>query len=164
MFSVSIFEIIFYFRLAISKNIWIYGWQIQNKIDHILLDWKNADRHKPLILRGVRQCGKTSAVRNISQQFADYIELNLEKEPDIGKIFEGELNINRIINRLELHFSKRISSDTLLFIDEIQECPRAITALRYFYEDKPELHVIAAGSLLEFVLDGQKKINQLTFR
>ena len=136
---------------------------INREIDHILLDWKNADRHKPLILRGVRQCGKTSAVRNLSQQFADYIELNLEKEPDIGKIFEGELNINRIINRLELHFSKRISSDTLLFIDEIQECPRAITALRYFYEDKPELHVIAAGSLLEFVLDGQKKDKPVDF-
>ena len=136
---------------------------INREIDHILLDWKNADRHKPLILRGVRQCGKTSAVRNLSQQFADYIELNLEKEPDIGKIFEGELNINRIINRLELHFSKRISSDTLLFIDEIQECPRAVTALRYFYEDKPELHVIAAGSLLEFVLDGQKKDKPVDF-
>lgn len=136
---------------------------INREIDHILLDWKNADRHKPLILRGVRQCGKTSAVRNLSQQFADYIELNLEKEPDIGKIFEGELNINRIINRLELHFSKRISSDTLLFIDEIQECPRAITALRYFYEDKPEWHVIAAGSLLEFVLDGQKKDKPVDF-
>ena len=105
---------------------------IHRAIDHILLDWKNSDRHKPLILRGVRQCGKTSAVRHLSQQFDDYIELNLEKEPDIGKIFEGDLNINKIINRLELHFSKRISSDTLLFIDEIQECPRAITALRYF--------------------------------
>ena len=79
---------------------------INREIDHILLDWKNANRHKPLILRGVRQCGKTSAVRNLSQQFADYIELNLEKEPDIGKIFEGELNINRIINRLELHYKK----------------------------------------------------------
>ncbi len=65
---------------------------ISREIDHILLDWKNSDRHKPLILRGVRQCGKTSAVRNLSQQFGDYIELNLEKEPDIGKIFEGELN------------------------------------------------------------------------
>ena len=130
---------------------------INREIDHILLDWKMSDRHKPLILRGVRQCGKTSAVRNLSQQFGDYIELNLEKEPDIGKIFEGELNMNKIINRLELHFSKRISSDTLLFIDEIQECPRAITALRYFYEDRPELYVIAAGSLLEFVLDGKKK-------
>ena len=85
---------------------------INREIDHILLDWKMSDRHKPLILRGVRQCGKTSAVRNLSQQFGDYIELNLEKEPDIGKIFEGELNMNKIINRLELHFSKRISSDT----------------------------------------------------
>ena len=74
---------------------------INREIDHILLDWKNSDRHKPLILRGVRQCGKTSAVRNLSQQFGDYIELNLEKEPDIGKIFEGELNMNKIINRLE---------------------------------------------------------------
>ena len=60
---------------------------INREIDHILLDWKMSDRHKPLILRGVRQCGKTSAVRNLSQQFGDYIELNLEKEPDIGKIF-----------------------------------------------------------------------------
>ena len=127
---------------------------IPRNIDSELIRWAKSGRHKPLLLRGVRQCGKTTAVRNLAKSFGDYIEINLEREPDLCRIFEGDLDLKRIINRIELHVSKRITPETLLFIDEIQECPRAVTALRYFYEEKPELYVIAAGSLLEFVLNG----------
>jgi hypothetical protein len=102
---------------------------------------------------GIRQCGKTSAVRELAKSFDNYIEVNFEKEPSLCGIFEGNLDIDRILGRLEIHFLKKIvPGKTLLFIDEIQECPRAITALRYFYEERRELHLVAAGSLLEFTL------------
>lgn len=132
---------------------------IQRDIDVELKSWADSDRHKPLLLRGVRQCGKTTAVRNLAKSFEGYIELNLERETDLCRIFEGDFNMKRIVNRIELSFSKRLTAGTLLFIDEIQECPRAVTALRYFYEERPELYVIAAGSLLEFVLhrDGRNE-------
>ena len=129
---------------------------IQRDIDRTLSEWKEEVRRKPLMLRGVRQCGKTSAVRHLSESFCSYVEINLEKQPGICRLFDGDLDIRRIVSRLEIYAETRIEpGDTLLFIDEIQECPRAITALRYFYEEMPELHVIAAGSLLEFVLNGK---------
>ena len=131
---------------------------ISRKIDHSLLNWKNAKHRKPLILRGVRQCGKTAAVRHFGESFSTYIEVNLEKEPRFHKLFDGDINISDVLARLELESGKDIKDGkTLLFLDEIQECPRAITALRYFYEERPELHVIAAGSLLEFTLSHQKR-------
>ena len=127
---------------------------IQREIDKTLLAWKNSQNRKPVLLRGVRQCGKTSAVRELARQFDTYVEINLEKKPSLSRIFDGDIDIHRIINLLEVELKTRIVPEqTLLFIDEIQVCPRAITALRYFYEELPQLHVIAAGSLLEFVLN-----------
>ena len=126
----------------------------ERHIDKALLEWKNSPKRKPLMLRGVRQCGKTSAVRHLAESFRNYVELNLEKQNELCSVFDGDFDVKRIITRLELAFSQKITAgETLIFIDEIQECPRAITALRYFYEDMPDLHVIAAGSLLEFVLN-----------
>jgi hypothetical protein len=137
---------------------------ISRNIDNILLGWKEAKNRKPLLLRGVRQCGKTSAVRELAKQFEVYIEINLEKQPNISKVFEKDIDVKKIISKIELLTGKRvILGKTLLFIDEIQECPRAITALRYFYEEMPELHVIAAGSLLEFVLCGDGKRGSVDF-
>ncbi len=133
---------------------------IERDVDKQLIEWKNSTNHKPLILRGVRQCGKTSAVRNLSKQFACYFEINLDKNKKYLKLFEDDINIENIIQRLELEFSKKVvPGNTLIFIDEIQECPRAISALRYFYEDAKDIHVIAAGSLLEFVLSGKEDID-----
>ncbi len=133
---------------------------IERDIDKQLIEWKNSANHKPLILRGVRQCGKTSAVRNFSKQFACYFEINLDKNKKYLSLFDDDLNIENIIQRLELEFSKKVvPGNTLIFIDEIQESPRAITALRYFYEDAKDIHVIAAGSLLEFVLSGNDAID-----
>ena len=126
---------------------------LKRDIDNTLTQWKQSSHRKPVLLRGIRQCGKTSAIRNLAKQFENFIEINLEKQPGLCALFEGDIDIKMIITKLELQYSQRIlSGHTLLFIDEIQECPRAITALRYFYEEIPELHVIAAGSLLEFVL------------
>ena len=130
---------------------------IRRDIDATLKAWQEAPRRKPLLLRGVRQCGKTSAVRQLAGTFENYVEINLEKQQSLHSVFEGDLEIKRIIPRLELEASGRIvPGKTLLFLDEIQACPRAITALRYFYEEMPSLHVLAAGSLLEFVLNREK--------
>lgn len=137
---------------------------IGRDIDRVLLEWKTGKNRKPLLLRGIRQCGKTSAVRELSKSFDNYIEVNLEKQSAVCRIFDGDFDVKKIVQRIELMFSKRVvPGKTLLFIDEIQECPRAITALRYFYEDMRELHVIAAGSLLEFVLGGTKNKQAVDF-
>ncbi len=120
-----------------------------------LLHWQDDPRRKPLILRGARQVGKTWAVKEFArQQFEDRIHLiDFEKYPDLNKIFAQDLDTRRIICELELFFNRTITpGEDLLFFDEIQSCPRAITALRYFFEDLPNLSVIAAGSLMEFAL------------
>lgn len=112
-------------------------------------------RRKPLIVRGARQTGKTWSVQWLGEQhFGGRIHrIDLERNPDWHRIFEGNLDVSRILSELEILLSTRIEAGKgLLFIDEIQSCPRAITALRYFYEEMPELHVIAAGSLLDFAL------------
>jgi uncharacterized protein len=108
-----------------------------------------------LLIRGARQIGKSWSVRNLGKTYfkENYIELNLEKNPSLHTIFKQDFVVTRIIQELELVLNVTlIPGKTLLFIDEIQECPEAILALRYFYEDMPQLHIIAAGSLLEFVL------------
>lgn len=137
---------------------------ITRDIDKTLLEWKTSSRRKPLLLRGVRQCGKTSAVRNLSSSFEYYLEVNLEKMTGLRKIFDEDLDAKRIISRLEVEISVPvIPGKTLIFIDEIQYCPRAITALRYFYEEVPDLHIIAAGSLLEFLFAEKKGDKRLEF-
>ena len=120
-----------------------------------LKKWKESDRRKPLLLRGARQVGKTYSVIEFGKEYFDgnVHVFNFEKNPELESIFEENLDSNRIFTELELFVGKSITSGTdLLFFDEIQECPKAIMSLRYFYEEKPDLHVIAAGSLLEFVL------------
>lgn len=116
-----------------------------------ILEWKNSSRRKPLIIRGARQVGKTWLVENfLAKQFESFVKIDLEKRRDIHSYFEGDLDPKTILPYLELESDRIIPGKTLLFFDEIQVCPRAIMALRYFYEQMPELHVVAAGSLLEF--------------
>lgn len=131
-------------------------------IDKDLSEWKNSREVKPLLLRGVRQCGKTSSIRNLGKSFGTFIEINFEKNPSFKQLFSSDYDIDRICTEVELKTGKRITDgSTLLFLDEIQECPNAIIALRYFKEIRPALHVVAAGSLLEFALD--KKKEQISF-
>lgn len=120
-----------------------------------LLAWKTQERRKPLILRGARQVGKTWSVMDFGRNhFAGAVHVvDLEKRPDWHRLFEGNLDATRILSELEILLNARISpGHDLLFLDEIQSCPRAIMALRYFHEEIPELHVIAAGSLIEFAM------------
>ncbi|MDX9947127.1 MAG: AAA family ATPase [Bacteroidales bacterium] len=122
-------------------------------IDPELLKWKNDKHHKPLLIRGARQVGKSSAVRQLAKSFRFFAEINFEKDERLKRIFDGELSPKRICNELSAITSVPvIPGDTLVFLDEIQGCEAAINSLRFFYEDYPELHIIAAGSLLEFAL------------
>jgi predicted AAA+ superfamily ATPase len=123
-------------------------------IDHFLMEWKGSPLRQPLILRGARQIGKTYSVRKLGATFSDFVEINFELHAEAELIFEKNLNPERILRELSLIARKRIiPGKTLLFLDEIQIVPKAITALRYFYEMLPELHVIAAGSLLDFTIE-----------
>ena len=118
-----------------------------------LIEWKMRARRKPLVIRGARQVGKSYLVSMFAEQnFSDYIEINFEKDHEIISLFSGAPE--KIIKLLELKFNKPIDIDnTLLFLDEIQAAPEVFAKLRYFYEDLPGLHIIAAGSLLEFILE-----------
>ncbi len=116
-----------------------------------LLDWKNSARRKPIILRGARQVGKTWLVEQVlAPHFTQMVKIDFEKRRDIHQLFSENLDPKSILNVLELTSGRIRPGETLLFFDEIQACPRAIMALRYFYEEMPELHLVAAGSLLEF--------------
>lgn len=119
-----------------------------------LLQWKAADRRKPLIIRGGRQVGKTWSVEEFGRdEFDATVKIDLEKRVDLHPLFAGDLDSKTLLPRLEVAAGRRIvPGETLLFLDEIQACPRALTALRYLYEGIPALHVVAAGSLLEFAL------------
>ncbi len=123
-------------------------------IERQLLEWKDSKRRKPLILRGARQVGKTWSVKKLgADHFENTVHMDLEKNRQFHSLFEGDLDPKIIVQNIEVLLKTKITSGkTLLFIDEIQSCPRAIMALRYFYEEMPQLHLIAAGSLLEFAL------------
>ena len=123
-------------------------------IERQFAEWKESPRRKPLILRGLRQVGKTWSVKAFGKSsFDNTTVVDLERNPGWRTVFDGDLNARRICSELEILTGNKIQpGKTLLFIDEIQSVPRAITALRYFYEEMPDLHVIAAGSLLEFAL------------
>jgi len=121
-------------------------------MENELRQWIQGKRRKPLILRGARQVGKSTLVRQFClSQNLNLVEINLEKHR-LDLVFET-LDLKRIFLEIEAISKKSLSDDnTLLFLDEIQEAPHALMALRYFYEERPDLPVVAAGSLLEFVL------------
>lgn len=126
--------------------------KFKRKIYNILSQWRTKANRKPLILRGARQVGKSTVVQQFSKEYQNSIMLNLEK-PDDAAVFR-DLERTKDIVELILYrggFDSK-TKEILLFIDEIQEVPQAIKHLRYFYEEYPNLHVIAAGSLLEFAL------------
>jgi predicted AAA+ superfamily ATPase len=118
-----------------------------------LIDWRTSPHRKPLILRGARQVGKTTLVQLFAKEFSHFVSINLER-PQHQKYFTSYDDAKQITEALLLDFNIPFSelNQTLLFIDEIQESPKAIALLRYFYEDLPHLAVISAGSLLEFTL------------
>jgi predicted AAA+ superfamily ATPase len=126
---------------------------IGRHIDRELLAWRSIDNRQPLLIRGARQVGKSTAVRQLATHFEHYLELNFDERPEFVELFAQRLPLPELLEQLEVLTGVRIEDGkTLLFLDEIQACLPAISLLRYFYERRPELHVIAAGSLLEFAL------------
>lgn len=125
----------------------------KRKAEQNLEAWKNSSNRKPLILRGARQVGKTTLVKEFAKTYKNSIFLNLEKSSDVA-YFNNFDEAKTLVESLLLSRNISIASigETLLFIDEVQESPRAIQMLRYLYEEFPDLNVIAAGSLLEFAL------------
>ncbi len=123
---------------------------MKRKIYNELLDWKNKPDRKPLLLQGARQVGKTYIVKAFGhEQYRNFHHFNFEKDPILKTFFKGSLDPKTILNSLSLYIGKKIEdSDTLIFFDEIQVSPEAITSLKYFCEEAPEFHLIAAGSLL----------------
>src|SRR5450432_3718991 len=116
--------------------------------------WSERSDRKPLVLRGARQVGKSWLVRTWgAQRFGRVVEVNLERRPEIAACFTAN-DPAAVLQRLEVHLSQRIPADgsVLLFLDEIQALPEVLPKLRWFAEEMPQLPVIAAGSLLDFVL------------
>ena len=136
----------------------ILPWSLTMKriIDAYLAQWKTDSNRKPLLLRGARQVGKTHAARELGKTFDNFVEINFERNQRALTIFDNDKSLDpkRILQDIfAIHDAKIVPGSTLLFFDEIQIAPRAITALRYFYEEMPQLHVIAAGSLLDFTIE-----------
>jgi hypothetical protein len=126
---------------------------LKREIDSELLKWSKDKARKPLLLRGARQVGKSSAVRELSKHFEFFLEVNFEEHKKVHSLFKGDLSPQALCDNLSLMYNVPVKEGrTLLFLDEIQACVPAISSLRFFYEKLPGLHLIAAGSLLEFVL------------
>lgn len=118
-----------------------------------LRKWADKKNRKPLVLRGARQVGKTTLVNEFAKEFDVYLKLNLERAADLN-LFENDMEMEDLLTSIYLlNNQPRKEAKTLLFIDEIQNSPKAVARLRYFYEDVPHIHVIAAGSLLESLID-----------
>jgi predicted AAA+ superfamily ATPase len=125
-------------------------------VDTILLSWsrEQVPDRKPLLLRGARQVGKSSAIRRLGSHFKYFIEVNFDENAEARQFFESSLSPQEIAAQVALYYNTPVvPGETLLFLDEIQSCQNALAKLRYFYEKYPELHVAAAGSLLEFALE-----------
>ena len=119
-----------------------------------LIAWKNSPSRKPLIIRGARQVGKTWLMKEFGNtQYAQTVYINFEKSKRLKALFSDDFDVQRILVALQAETGLTINAkNTLLIFDEIQEVPEALTALKYFYEDAPEYHVISAGSLLGVAL------------
>src|SRR5665647_1357135 len=130
---------------------------MERKMSKRLLDWKNSERRKPLILYGARQVGKTYTVLSFGkEQYKNTVYFNLDGDTVLQSIFDRDLNPERIIQELAAKSGQNIfKEDTLIFLDEIQACEKALTSLKYFCENEPDYHIIAAGSLLGFAVNRQ---------
>lgn len=123
---------------------------MEREVYQALKTWKASPARKPLLLQGARQVGKTHLLKDFARrEYADFIYLNFEETPDLASIFAGDLTVTRLIEVISAFVAKTIHPDTtVIILDEIQVCPRALTSLKYFHEQAPQYHVMAAGSLL----------------
>ncbi len=126
---------------------------MKRTIDNQLNNWKNKPARKSLLVRGARQVGKTYSIRILGESFTHFLEINFELEKEVHQFFQSDLDPETICTNLSAYYNTPIiDGETLLFLDEIQACPPAISSLRFFHEKRPGLHLVAAGSLLEFAI------------
>jgi predicted AAA+ superfamily ATPase len=126
---------------------------MKRTIDKALSEWKDKPDRLVLLLRGARQVGKTYSVRALGAKFSRFLEINFEEQARARVFFEGDLNVDELCEKLSAYTRVPIvPGETLVFFDEIQACPGCLRALRFFHEKTPGLHVVAAGSLLEFAI------------
>ena len=123
-----------------------------------LIKWKDNARRKPLLMLGVRQCGKTYIIKEFAEEnFRNFVYLNFEESENLAAIFDYDFDVNRIVSEIELLSGQKIiPGETMLIFDEIQACTRAITSLKYFCENMRELHLICAGSLLGVAIKNEE--------
>lgn len=119
-----------------------------------LLKWKQSKRRKPLIIEGARQVGKTWLMKEFGRQaYADTVYINFDSNSRMAELFASDLDTERLIMGLELYVGRKIDpNNSLLIFDEVQEVPRALSSLKYFYENAPQYHIVCAGSLLGIAL------------
>ena len=130
-----------------------------------LLEWKDSDDRKPLIIRGVRQCGKTYLMKKFGEEnYSAVAYLKFEGNESLCRLFDGDLDPKRLITAISIHLDMDVETDTLLIFDEIQECERAITSLKSFAELAPEYHIICAGSLLGLQGKGSFPVGKVSFK
>lgn len=130
------------------------AYSMKRAINFHLQQWANQSEFKPLLLRGARQVGKTHAVRELGKSFEHFVEINFEKYPELQKLFDANLSPERIVNDIQyITKQKIIPGKTLLFFDNIHLAPECIIALRYFYEEIPNLHIIAASAFMDFAIE-----------
>lgn len=121
-----------------------------------LIKWKDSKYHKPLIIEGARQVGKTWLMREFGRlSYSNIVYINFDSNPQMRELFSTDLNTERLILGLEIYAGHKINPDnTLLIFDEVQEVPKALSSLKYFYENAPQYHIVCAGSLLGIALHG----------
>ena len=131
---------------------------MERKIEQQLIQWKNKTHdRKPLLLNGARQVGKTYILREFgSKEFKNVVYINLETNLSVASYFDDAIAPERLLRYLEASANEKIiPGETLIILDEIQSCERALTALKYFCEETPEYHIAAAGSLLGVAIHRQ---------
>lgn len=135
------------------------------KISEELIKWKSSKNRKPLLLSGARQTGKSYIVEEFGSKYFDiFLKVDFEKEPRVKEVFKDSLDPKEVIIKLENYYNQRILPEkTLIFFDEIQACPAAITSLKYFNEEANDYYVIAAGSLLGVAINRKNKEDKFSF-
>ena len=130
-----------------------------------LLEWKESEDRKPLIIRGVRQCGKTYLMKLFGKEnYPSVAYLKFEGNESLCRLFDGDLDPKRLITAISIHLDMDIGTDTLLIFDEIQECERAMTSLKSFAESAPEYHILCAGSLLGLQGKGSFPVGKVSLK
>ncbi len=143
-------------KCVVCYNVFVFklGVIMQRKAIKQLIDWKNRTNKKPLVIKGARQVGKTWLMKELGKtEYKNFAYINFDSNERMTRLFSGDMDVKRLIDGLELEADCKITpSDTLIIFDEIQECPKALTSLKYFYENTPEYNIVSAGSMLGVAL------------